>query len=265
MRLTLEACEVNLDSRVVVHKDKQLKLTTTDAKIMRFFASRPGRVVSREELYRVVWGHSKRLETRALDIAILRLRKKVESTPRRPSHILSEYGEGYSFVPLAALRRDGSPPENTTPPQRETPNTNIGPRPNTFWGRTDELQRLRALHAAKKGFISVLGPPGIGKTRLVRHWARQMREDRLAESLFFCDLARCETVEDIHRTLIGTLDIATPDASLDEPGRLRSLGRSVAERKIDIPVEAACSACIVPIFLLLDIDADRWAVLLYFE
>jgi len=213
----------------------------------------------------VVWGHSKRLETRALDIAILRLRKKVESTPRRPSHILSEYGEGYSFVPLEALQGGDRPQRAGPPPALKALSTNIGPRPNTFWGRADALGRLSALYASKKGFISVLGPPGIGKTRLVRHWARQLREDQRAQSLFFCDLSRCESVDDIHRTLVGTLDLATTDSLDDETQRLRRLGRAIAERKIDLlildNVEQALLATQTVLATLMDYTRDTTLVI----
>ena len=60
-------------------------------------AHHANQVVPREELYREVWGHQAELRTRSLDIAIVRLRKKVEEDIDAPRHVITVHGLGYRF------------------------------------------------------------------------------------------------------------------------------------------------------------------------
>ena len=92
--LTLDSCRINLDARTVVREDKQLRLTGIESELLRFMVARPQQVLSREELYREVWKHQVELQTRTLDLAILRLRKKIERNPAEPMHIVTVYGAG---------------------------------------------------------------------------------------------------------------------------------------------------------------------------
>ena len=76
-----------------------------------------------------------------------------------------------------------------------------------FVGRDDELAELRARVEAGAGLITVTGPPGMGKTRLVRRFAQQaVEEGRVsAESVIFCDLSQAWSVADIVTHLSGEL------------------------------------------------------------
>jgi len=74
-------------------------LTVTELAMLRFFASRPGEVISRETFLREVWGRTGALETRTVDNFIRKLRRALEANPSRPQHIVSVRGAGYKFVP----------------------------------------------------------------------------------------------------------------------------------------------------------------------
>ena len=82
------------------HEDgRTLSLTVTEAAILKFFAQRPGEVISRATFLQEVWGRSGSLETRTVDNFVRKLRHALEPHPNRPQHIVSVRGAGYKFVP----------------------------------------------------------------------------------------------------------------------------------------------------------------------
>jgi two-component system, OmpR family, phosphate regulon response regulator OmpR len=79
-----------------------LRLTQTEAALMRLLAAQPGQVVSRERL--VEWLGRDRgtggeiAQERAVDVQITRLRRKLEPEPRRPRFLQTVRGEGYMLT-----------------------------------------------------------------------------------------------------------------------------------------------------------------------
>ncbi len=78
--------------------DKSLKLSTKEFEIMNFFARHVDEVVSRDMLLDEVWGYDVFPSTRTVDNYILSLRRKLESDPAHPKHILTVHTSGYRFV-----------------------------------------------------------------------------------------------------------------------------------------------------------------------
>ena len=62
---------------------------------MTYFLSLPVRVVSREEQMEKVWGFDYYGDLRAVDVAMRRLREKLEDDPAEPQFILTKRGQGY--------------------------------------------------------------------------------------------------------------------------------------------------------------------------
>lgn len=73
-------------------------LSFKEAMLLRRLVEAAGRVVTRDELLREVWGYSDGVQTRTIDNFVVALRKKVEPDPRRPRYIQTAPGEGYRFV-----------------------------------------------------------------------------------------------------------------------------------------------------------------------
>lgn len=73
-------------------------LSFKEAMLLRRLVDAAGRVVTRDELLREVWGYSDGVQTRTIDNFVVALRKKVEPDPRRPRYIQTVPGEGYRFV-----------------------------------------------------------------------------------------------------------------------------------------------------------------------
>jgi two-component system alkaline phosphatase synthesis response regulator PhoP len=88
---------MNLPKRDVLLKNKQLKLTSVEFKILATFLKEPGRVFDRVELIDKAFGYDFESFDRAIDVHIFNLRHKIEPDPRHPRYIKTVYGAGYKF------------------------------------------------------------------------------------------------------------------------------------------------------------------------
>ncbi|HUS68400.1 MAG TPA: response regulator transcription factor [Kofleriaceae bacterium] len=96
---TIEVDGVALDLGVLVARrgGAEVTLTAREAGIVRLLHRHRGRTVSRAELLEQVWGSRGDLRTRAVDMAIAVLRKKIERDPGQPRIIVSVVGAGYRW------------------------------------------------------------------------------------------------------------------------------------------------------------------------
>ena len=73
----------------------EVNLTTTEFKLLNEFARSAGRVMSREVLLETVWGYEYLGDSRIVDMAVKRLRSKIEDDPSNPRLIQTVRGVGY--------------------------------------------------------------------------------------------------------------------------------------------------------------------------
>ena len=90
------ALTVDLDAREVRLADALLVLTPREFDLLAFLARHSGRVLSRDELLRKVWGYDYVGETRTVDVHVRRLRAKLGDAHGCITTVL---GAGYKFVP----------------------------------------------------------------------------------------------------------------------------------------------------------------------
>jgi two-component system, OmpR family, response regulator MtrA len=74
-----------------------LQLTATEFRLLLELARRPGQVYTRELLLELVWGYEYLGDSRLVDIAVHRLRAKVEPEPGSPRLITTVRGVGFRF------------------------------------------------------------------------------------------------------------------------------------------------------------------------
>jgi two-component system alkaline phosphatase synthesis response regulator PhoP len=98
-RVLLGDVTVDFGQMAVVRGSEKLHLTHREFELLRYLVERPGRVVSRHELLRELWGYPDTPVTRSVDHAIARLRKKIEPDPGRPRFIHTVHGDGYTITP----------------------------------------------------------------------------------------------------------------------------------------------------------------------
>jgi two-component system response regulator MtrA len=83
---------------MLIRDGKRIELTILENRILLYFLQNLDRVISREELMEVVWGYTSNVNTRTLDMHIVRLRKKIEENPDKPRYLVTIRGMGYKFV-----------------------------------------------------------------------------------------------------------------------------------------------------------------------
>lgn len=93
--LTVGGLEIYYGAHIVKKDGAELDLTAREFDIIKYMGENIGRVVSREELMQKVWGYEFYGDLRAVDVAIRRLREKMEDDPANPRYILTKRGVGY--------------------------------------------------------------------------------------------------------------------------------------------------------------------------
>lgn len=92
--------------RLVIHKEQaqvtkdgeRLELTQREFELLTYLASHAGRVFSRQELMERVWNYEGYVgDVRGVDVAVRRLREKIEDDPGQPKYIITRRGAGYYF------------------------------------------------------------------------------------------------------------------------------------------------------------------------
>jgi two-component system phosphate regulon response regulator OmpR len=101
--LFIGALRYDLEKGELKRDDAPVRLTQTEAALMRLFAQHPGEVLSRETLVdhlgRDRAGHGEPIgQERAVDVQITRLRRKIEIDPKTPRHLQTVRGAGYMLV-----------------------------------------------------------------------------------------------------------------------------------------------------------------------
>ena len=144
-RFAVGTREVDLDRAEVRGPEGATALTPNEVKVLGVLAARAGNVVERDVLLCEALGYRQAVNTRAIDQAIWRLRRKLEAEPHEPRWLLSEANVGYR------LELDPAPVR-------------------TLLGRADEVARvLAALDEAPTAGrrVAVVGLPGSGRRSIV--------------------------------------------------------------------------------------------------
>ena len=97
----IEAGDLTLDSdsRRVFIASREINLTAKEFDLLELLVCNPGKVYSREELLRFVWGNRAAAggDVRTVDVHVRRLREKIEPSPSDPKYVHTKWGVGYYF------------------------------------------------------------------------------------------------------------------------------------------------------------------------
>lgn len=77
---------------------RDVDLTSTEYELLLHLARSPGRVFTRAQLLDALHGVAFESYERAIDAHVKNLRRKIESDPRNPQHLLTVYGVGYKYA-----------------------------------------------------------------------------------------------------------------------------------------------------------------------
>jgi len=93
--LVFGALEIDLAAMQVKKSGKLIELSPREFELIKFFATQPGKVFSRETLMEEVWNYQFFGDVRTVDVTIRRLREKIEDNPSEPEYIVTRRGSGY--------------------------------------------------------------------------------------------------------------------------------------------------------------------------
>ncbi len=94
-RLVLGAAEVDFDTRHVVSRGRDVRLTPKEFELLRYFVTHANRVIPHRELLQAVWGPDYGDQVDYLRVFVNQLRKKIEAKPSSPVCLLTEPWVGY--------------------------------------------------------------------------------------------------------------------------------------------------------------------------
>jgi predicted ATPase/DNA-binding winged helix-turn-helix (wHTH) protein len=173
--------------------------------VLRYLVEHRDRVVPKEELLDNVWG-DRFVSESALTSRIKAARQAVGDNGRAQRVISTAHGRGYRFVATVTARGD-APAESV----RST--RNLPQLSDQFIGRSDEMHRLSTAVTAAR-IVTLVGPGGVGKTRLAIEYAREVDRDTV-----FVDLSRVTDGPAVPRAFLNTLGVS-PRSNVPDCDRL---------------------------------------------
>ncbi len=87
------------NTHMVYKGDEKIELTILENRILIYFFNHVNQIVTREDLTMEVWGYEVDVNTRTLDMHIVRLRKKLDGDVEEPEFLQTVRGLGYRFTP----------------------------------------------------------------------------------------------------------------------------------------------------------------------
>jgi len=103
---TWEEFTLDLSRRTLSKKGNPVPLTITEFRLLAYLVKNAGKPLTHQALLQEAWGSDYNAGIASLWTYIRRLRRKIETDPRQPKHLVTEYGTGYRFnlqVPLKSL------------------------------------------------------------------------------------------------------------------------------------------------------------------
>ncbi|SHK37569.1 response regulator transcription factor [Desulforamulus aeronauticus] len=97
INIIYQGLEINLANKTVYKNGELISLTPREFQLLEVLATHHRRTFSRDDLMSLAWGYEYSGDSRAVDIHITRLRKKIEDDSSQPRYIVTVYGFGYRF------------------------------------------------------------------------------------------------------------------------------------------------------------------------
>ncbi len=94
-KIVVNDLELDLDKFEVKIRGEVIDLTVREFEVIKFLASQPGQVVTRETLLEKVWGYEYYGDIRTVDVTVRRIREKIEKDTSSPKILITKRGVGY--------------------------------------------------------------------------------------------------------------------------------------------------------------------------
>ncbi|HPX62521.1 MAG TPA: winged helix-turn-helix domain-containing protein, partial [Deltaproteobacteria bacterium] len=87
--------QVDFPRRLVSVDGQEVQLTPTEYDLLRLLVTHVGKVMTHSQILKQIWGVAYLEQPHVLRVNISNLRRKIETDPSRPQHIITEPGVGY--------------------------------------------------------------------------------------------------------------------------------------------------------------------------
>ncbi|GIP26227.1 DNA-binding response regulator [Paenibacillus sp. J23TS9] len=89
---------IDQSARRVHVRNQEVIFTTREFNLLKFLASHPNRVFSKNELFERIWGMDSNGDIATVTVHVRKLREKIEIDPSNPQYIETVWGAGYRFT-----------------------------------------------------------------------------------------------------------------------------------------------------------------------
>ena len=90
--------EIDCAAMILRVDSQEIPTTTLEFRLLEYLARSPGLVFTRDRLLEAVWGNTKFVSRRSVDVYVSKLREKIESDPDNPEYLLTVRGAGYKMM-----------------------------------------------------------------------------------------------------------------------------------------------------------------------
>ena len=94
-KIVVGELELDLDKFEVKVRNEIIDLTLREFEVLKYLATQPGQVVTREVLLEKVWGYEYYGDIRTVDVTVRRIREKIEKDTSSPKILITKRGVGY--------------------------------------------------------------------------------------------------------------------------------------------------------------------------
>ncbi len=88
---------LNIADETVIKRDIPINMTSKEFQLLRLLIENKGQTLSKDFLFKRIWGSDSESELQTLTVHIKWLRQKIEDDPKNPSKILTVWGKGYRW------------------------------------------------------------------------------------------------------------------------------------------------------------------------
>jgi two-component system phosphate regulon response regulator PhoB len=90
--------EIDCPAMILRVNQREVPTTTLEFRLLEYLSRSPGLVLTRDRLLEAVWGNTKFVSRRSVDVYVSKLREKIELDPNHPEYLLTVRGAGYKMI-----------------------------------------------------------------------------------------------------------------------------------------------------------------------
>ena len=95
--IIIDGLKINTENKTVTVDGEEIRLTSTEYKILELLARNRGRIFTADDIYRAVWNEDRIVGDKAITVHVCHIREKIEINPKETRYIKVVWGIGYKI------------------------------------------------------------------------------------------------------------------------------------------------------------------------